>query len=81
MIRYTGNRLDPSVRLRKDPVPLLTKIAVADLRVWYRTPGGDPQLEHLDVRVKGIGTRRQLEHQLREILPPRCRLVRWELLP
>jgi hypothetical protein len=79
VIRYRGKGLDPSVRLGA-PHLLLTKIALADLRVWYRTPGGDPQLEHLDVQVKGIGNRAQLEAQLREILPPRCRLVRWELL-
>lgn len=80
MIHFRGSQLPPDVKLAKQPRSLLTKIAVADLRVWYRTPGGNPQLEHLDVQVKGIGNRRQLEVQLREILPPHCRLVRWELL-
>lgn len=80
MIHYRGSQLPPDVKLAKAPAPILTKIAIADLRVWYRTPGGDPQLQHLDVQVKGTGSRRQLEAQLREVLPPHCRLVRWELL-
>lgn len=80
MIHFRGHGLPSDVRLTKQPTPLLTKIAMADIRVWYRTPGGDPQLEHLDVQIKGIGNRRQLEIQLREVLPPHCRMVRWELL-
>ena len=72
MIRQLGLNRRPSI--------FVGKIATARLRVWYRTPGGDPQLESCEVVVKGIGDRHQLEVRLREVLPPFCRLVRWELL-
>jgi hypothetical protein len=80
MIHYRGRGSLPADGKLGHPRPLLYKIAIAQLRVWYRTSGGNPQLESCDVQVKGIGSRAQLEAQLREVIPPRCRLVRWELL-
>lgn len=78
MIRYTGRQAaGPAPHF---PTFIEPRIVVAELRVWYRTPGGDPQLESIDVQIKGVGSRADLIARLREIIPPRCRLVRWELL-
>jgi hypothetical protein len=63
-------------------IPVARRTLDAVVRVWFRTPGGKPQLETMDVHLRGSGAGDQeyFERQLREILAPGCRVVRYELI-
>jgi len=59
----------------------------ARVRVWFRKPEATdylfgPQLQSFEVHLRGAGVGGQdtLERSLKELLPPGCRLVRYELV-
>jgi hypothetical protein len=59
----------------------------ARIRVWFRKPSATdylfgPELQSMEVHLRGagVGGEETLESILAEVLPPGCRLVRYELV-
>ncbi len=59
----------------------------ARIRVWFRKPEATdylfgPELQSFEVHLRGAGVGGQDTHErsLRELVPPGCRLVRYELI-
>lgn len=59
----------------------------ARIRVWFRKPGATdylfgPQFETMELHLRGAGAGGMdtLERTIKELLPPGCRLVRFELV-
>jgi hypothetical protein len=59
----------------------------AVVRVWFRKPEATdypfgPGLQSMDVQLRGAGVGGQdtLDRTLKSLLPPGCRLVRYELI-
>jgi hypothetical protein len=65
-------------------IPVLKRTLDAIVRVWFRHagPSAFAPYESMDVHLRGAGEGDQdyLERQLRELLPPGARLVRYELI-
>jgi hypothetical protein len=62
-------------------IPVVRRTLDAVVRVWFRHAGPGQQ-ESMDVHLRGSGAgdTAYLERQLRELLPPGARLVRYELI-